>query len=101
MQTLWDDEDNLFLCRLPAVVDELQRLIDVEKKAAYLISEYIGATIADLAIFSECLRQLEAYQPWANCFEDQMVERKDAIMGEFAQRTKPWGRLLNALGKPR
>lgn len=100
LQTLWDDGNNLFLCRLPAVVDELQRLIDTEKKAADLISDFIEATIADLAILSECLRQLETYQPWANNFEEQYVDQKDAIMQEFAKRTRPWGRLLNALGKP-
>jgi hypothetical protein len=94
---LWEDGQDLFLARLPNVVDELQRLIDTSTKARSLISPYIANVISDLAIISECMRQIHIYQPWSSEFEEQMVDRKTGIQEEFASTSAPWSRLLKAL----
>ena len=97
LRVLWEDDQQLFFLRKPAVVDELQRLINAEKKADEMISEFIASQISDLSICGECLRQLDLYQPWANNFEEKMLDQKEAIMQEFANRTRSRGQMLNAL----
>lgn len=100
LRTLWEDGTDLFLARMPLIVDELQRLIDMEPKAKEMVTEYVGSVIGDLAIICECLRQLDTYQPWALTFETQMVEKEDGIKEQYAKTSQPWARMLGALGKP-
>ncbi|KAF7511414.1 hypothetical protein GJ744_004603 [Endocarpon pusillum] len=45
LQTLWEDGRTLFFCGVPLIVDELQRLIDMEPKAKTMITEYVGNLI--------------------------------------------------------
>lgn len=96
LRVLWENGQELFLCRLPRLVDELQRLIEAEPDAKRLISPTIAEVIGDLAILTECLRQLELYQPWANGFETALVEKKKGIMTEFAKRAQPWAGMMSA-----
>jgi hypothetical protein len=58
LRTLWEEGQNLFLCRLPIVVDELERLLEAEQKARELTSPYVARLIGELSIVAECLRQL-------------------------------------------
>jgi hypothetical protein len=97
LRTLWEDGQNLFLCRLPIVVDELERLLKAEQKARELTSPYVARLIGDLSIVAECLRQLEIYQPWANGFENALVDKEGDIKSEFAERNKLNSRILEAL----
>jgi hypothetical protein len=79
------------------IVDELQRLIDSEPAAKASISSYVAEHITDLAIASECLRQLDTYQPWANSFEEQLVDRKSDLQADFDKYTGPWAKYQLAL----
>ncbi|OAQ62753.1 C2H2 and C2HC zinc finger [Pochonia chlamydosporia 170] len=97
LRTLWEDGRNLFLCRVPVVVDELDRLIQTDQKVRDLLSPYIVFLIGELSIIAECLRQIQIYQPWANGFENALVDREDGIKTEFASRTKGLSRILEAL----
>lgn len=97
LQTLWEDGHNLFLCRLPVVVDELERLIQTDQKVRDMVSPYVALLIGELSIVAECLRQLQIYQPWANGFENALVEKEDGIKSEFAKQTKAMGGILEAL----
>ncbi|KAL8375630.1 hypothetical protein RB595_006959 [Gaeumannomyces hyphopodioides] len=97
LSTIWEDDRQLFLCRLTSVVDELERLIQTQPEADRLVSNHVRGVIGDLSIMSQCLHQLEMYQPWANTFENAMVERKQAIQKEFAERTKTWAVILNSV----
>ncbi|KAI0204890.1 hypothetical protein F4808DRAFT_448528 [Astrocystis sublimbata] len=90
LQTLWEDDTDLFLCRMTIVVDELDRLLKTEPKARELVSPYMAMLIGELSITGECLRQLEIYQPWANGFEQALVDRGEGIKKEFTQNTKVW-----------
>ncbi|KAK3048401.1 hypothetical protein LTR09_010232 [Extremus antarcticus] len=96
LRVLWNDGHELFLAGLSNVVDELERLVQSEPKAKAMISSFIAEHIADLAIVTEAMRQLQIYQPWAAMFEEQMVDKKEGIMKEFAKTAEPWGCLLNA-----
>ncbi len=97
LRTLWEDGRDLFLCRLPFVVDELDRLLKAEPRARELMSSYTARLVGELSIIGECLRQLDIYQPWANGFEIAQGDRQDAIKREFAERTRSETRVLDAL----
>lgn len=97
LQTLWEDDQNLFLLRLTNVVDELQRHIQSEPKASEAISTYIAEVIGDLSITCECLRQVQTYYPWAANFENALVDHEEYIKKQFARQTAPWGSLLASL----
>ncbi|KAF1951014.1 hypothetical protein CC80DRAFT_528569 [Byssothecium circinans] len=99
-QTLWEDGQNLFLAGLTNIVDELGRLIQSEPKAKDLISPTIADILSDLSVISEGLRQLQMYQPWAQTFEDSLVEKEKGIKKEFAQRTKNWSLVMDAIEGP-
>ncbi len=84
LQTLWEDGRNLFLVRMPMVVDELERLLRAEPLARERISGYVAERIGSLAILCECLRQLDIYQPWANGYESASLDREAGITKELA-----------------
>ncbi|ETS86949.1 hypothetical protein PFICI_00777 [Pestalotiopsis fici W106-1] len=99
LQTLWEDGNNLFLAKLTTVVDELDRLLRADPKASELVSSYIAGLVGELSIVGECLRQLEIYQPWANNFENAMVEREEEFKKEFAQRSASWAQVLECFNE--
>lgn len=94
LRMLWEDSEQLLPAGLTAVVDELERLIQTEPKAKEMISSHIADVLGDLAIAVEGLRQIKIYQPWSQMFEEALVDRKDGIMEEFAERTKQWSAFL-------
>ncbi|KAI1744849.1 hypothetical protein F4680DRAFT_168412 [Xylaria scruposa] len=97
LQTLWQDDQDLFLCRMTTIVDELDRLLKAEPKALELVSPYIAMLIGELSITGECLRQLEIFQPWANGFEQALVDREEGIKEEFTAHTKVWAQVIDTL----
>lgn len=100
LQTLWEDGHDLFLLRMPLVVDELQRLLDKEQTANNMVTEFVSSIIGDLAIICECLRQIDSYQPWALTFEDLMVDYENDIKEQYAKTSQPWASMLAALKEP-
>jgi hypothetical protein len=99
LKTLSEDGNDLFLASLPIVVDELQRFLDTDTQASAMISRYLEDIIGDLAIITECLRQVESYQPWASGFETAAAERDEDLTRGYARKTAPWGRMLDALSE--
>ncbi|KAI0809327.1 hypothetical protein GGR55DRAFT_689508 [Xylaria sp. FL0064] len=87
LQILWEDDHNLFLCRMTIVIDELDRLLKAEPKALGLVSPYIAMLIGEFSITGECLRQLEIFQPWANTawakVRDTLEERELVAIWEL------------------
>jgi hypothetical protein len=94
LETLWEDDKDLFLAKLTTIIDELDRLLRSDAKASELVSSYIAGLIGELSIVGECLRQLEIYQPWANNFENATAERGDQFEKEFTQRSIAWAQAL-------
>jgi hypothetical protein len=82
---------------MPLAMDELQRLIDTEPKANDMITEYVSSIIGDLTILSECLRQLDSYQPWASTFENLMIDKEKGIAEQYAKTSQPWAGMYAAL----
>lgn len=96
LQTLWEDSTNLFLARLPAVVDELERLLQSDAHANSLISGHVVRILGDLSILAQCTRQLEIYQPWAQGFEFAMVDYVEDFKKQYAQWSTPMAQIMTA-----
>jgi hypothetical protein len=96
LQKLWEDDYALFLARPPIVVDELERLLQAEPKADALISAHVAKMIGELAILTQCQKQLELYQPWAQQFDMASADHIDAFKREFAALQKPITQLYGA-----
>jgi hypothetical protein len=71
------------------MTDGLQHLIESEPRAKEMITPWIASVVGDLAIVSECLHQLEIYQPWARTFDTMLTEDRDrAIESDYLERTE-------------
>ncbi|AEO69920.1 uncharacterized protein THITE_2081075 [Thermothielavioides terrestris NRRL 8126] len=90
LRTLWEDGEALFFARMPMIADELERLLRAEPRVKDMISGYVAGRIGDLSILCECLRQLDIYQPWANGYENHMVDREEDIKEEMARWRAGW-----------
>jgi hypothetical protein len=62
---------------MTTMMDGLQHLIESEPRAREMITPFIASTIGDLTVISECLHQLEIYQPWARTFDAMLTEDRD------------------------
>ncbi|GAP89947.2 hypothetical protein SAMD00023353_4400550 [Rosellinia necatrix] len=97
LRLLWEDGQDLSFFRLTLVVDELGRLLEAEPSAKDFLSARIASIVGDLAIISQCIKQIEIYFPWARTFESALVDREEGIKKEFAERTNQLGIVLSAL----
>ncbi|KAF7556888.1 hypothetical protein G7046_g6177 [Stylonectria norvegica] len=61
--TLWGDGRELFLVSMPLALDELERLQQTEPQAKDLATSHIAQIIGDPSILSQCIVQLDLYQP--------------------------------------
>jgi hypothetical protein len=74
---------------MTTMLDGLQHLIGSEPRAKEMITPFIASSIGDLTILSECLHQLEIYQPWARTFDAMMTEDRDkAIESDYLKHTQ-------------
>jgi len=60
--TLWDGQQ-LFLCGLPAVMDELDRLVQSDSKQKQRLSSWVAQVMSDLAVIAQIRRQVGSYHP--------------------------------------
>ena len=93
----WYDDDLCRLLGLTNVVDELRRLIDTNGTAKSLISDHLASNVSDFAIISECVQQLEMFQPWMD--HDSKISAEDAasLRIEYRVHTGPWFDFTNAI----
>jgi hypothetical protein len=87
--TLWDQK-RLELAGLHTLMDEIERLSENDPKAKELISSKIASKISDISVMSECLHQIELYQPWAATFTDETVSRIEKLEKEYTVTTTGW-----------
>jgi len=97
LSIIWEDGRDLFLLKLTTVVDELNRLIESEPLVKNQVSSFIASTIGFLSVLTECMRQLENYQPWANNFDDAAVEHQEKIDKEWSNFQKRVVPILEAM----
>ncbi|RHZ45742.1 uncharacterized protein CDV56_100498, partial [Aspergillus thermomutatus] len=76
------------------LMDELERLVQMDPKKKELVSSQVASIISDLAVIYECLYQIELYQPWANTFENGFVEQQNEIQKEYSNLTSGWDKYL-------
>ncbi|PGH35131.1 hypothetical protein GX50_02053 [[Emmonsia] crescens] len=69
-QTLWD-ENKLFLCRLPDLTDEIERLVNSDPKEKAKFSSAVTDMFSDLGLLAGALREVNTYFPWAAGMEQQ------------------------------
>jgi hypothetical protein len=80
------------------IVDELQRLIDVELDTS-LITSYLKSYVGDLAILSECLHQLEIYQPFAEMHGKLSDAQHAELERMYAKRVAPWLKMVDVFSE--
>jgi hypothetical protein len=69
------------------IVDTLQHCVESEPDAKTMLTPYIASSIGTLATISECLHQLELYQPWASSFDKMLTpDRLDVLRSDYAER---------------
>ncbi len=73
------------------LLDEFERLMQAEPHAKELISPYVADHISQLSIMSECLHQLNQFQPWATKIENDMKRDWDALDSHYDRLMRPWG----------
>lgn len=71
------------------VIDELQRLLDMEAAKAS-VSSYIVSVVGDMAFASECLNQLDSYQPWTRTQGNIPRTQRELAGQEFYERATSW-----------
>ncbi|KAF2495285.1 hypothetical protein BU16DRAFT_527155 [Lophium mytilinum] len=82
MMALFDDQQ-LHLAGLNTLTDELNRLTQSSLKARQLTSSWVDDQVSDLSVYSQCLHQIQIYQPWAATFEDKMAEVVDELRNDY------------------
>jgi hypothetical protein len=95
LSILFNDQQ-LFLCGLHTITDELGRLIESDAAARALISPFIGYCLSSLSVVSECLHQLHLFQPWARKIEEGMILKSNELESSYKQIMKDWVTILGA-----
>jgi hypothetical protein len=53
-----------------------------------MLTPYLASSLSNLTTITECLRQLELYQPWASTFEPTMtVKRFETLRSDHDKRS--------------
>ena len=66
----------------PTLMDGLNSLLESEPQAKAMITPFVASAIGELSILSECLHQLEIYQPWARTYDTMLTEGR-VMLFEF------------------
>jgi hypothetical protein len=70
------------------IMDSLQHLVESQAEAKKMLTPYLASSLGNLATITECLRQLELYQPWASTFEPMMtVERFETLRSDYDKQS--------------
>lgn len=83
---------------LTNIIDELQRLMDIEEPSKSSFSAYLKSIFSDLAIVSECIHQLELYQPWEQEHERLLRDEAEFLEEEWVAQNSQRARLLRYIG---
>ncbi|KLJ11943.1 hypothetical protein EMPG_12908 [Blastomyces silverae] len=65
------DPQQLFLCRLPDLTDEIERLVHSDPKQMAKFSPAVASIFSDLGLLAGTLREVNTYFPWAAGFDQQ------------------------------
>ena len=79
--TLWDEEQ-LFLCGLPDVMDELDRLVQSDRQQKERVSPWVAQVLSDLSVIAQIRRQVGSYHP---LLSDTNENPTDKMKTDFAK----------------
>lgn len=78
-QYLWEPPVRQTL-KVHTIVDAIQHLLDDNPRAKALISPWVASLLSKLSVVSECLRQLNFFQPWAKHVANQVKEHRTELL---------------------
>jgi hypothetical protein len=73
------DSQKLRVLGLHALTDEIARLFEVDTEVKELITPYVARLFSTLSVLSECLHQLDLFQPWANKIAANVDNNRGAL----------------------
>ena len=65
------DRMDLFAFRFTYLMDFIGYMLQNDASERQLLSDRVARCVSDLSIISECIRQLDLYQPWISQIEDE------------------------------
>ncbi|TPX17768.1 uncharacterized protein E0L32_002869 [Thyridium curvatum] len=77
LQTLWENGPILEAVRLPLMINEIDRQVRMNPESGKQISPYVAMVIGEISILGECIRQVDAYFPWARSFRFKLGHQED------------------------
>ncbi|KAF2840650.1 hypothetical protein M501DRAFT_1023066 [Patellaria atrata CBS 101060] len=83
------DERQLHIAGLNTLMDELERLTESDNSIKDLVSPLVADFVSELALFSQCLYQIELYQPWAATLEHDLAENDENLKAEYVESQRP------------
>ncbi|KAL3461102.1 hypothetical protein BJX64DRAFT_300345 [Aspergillus heterothallicus] len=75
------------LFTMPVLLDELERLTQLEPSAREMLTLLVSADFGDLSVLAQCLRQLDLYQPWSWTWRSTLAKRRDEFVKEYSKRS--------------
>ena len=95
--------------RVHTLMDNIEHLLRTNERARSLTSPWVVSVLSKLSVVSECLRQLEFFQPWAKEVASSVKKRQTELLIEHSITFAQWRPILQtdfsdttlvALGKP-
>jgi hypothetical protein len=92
-----------------AVVEALEHMLQNNKRAKGVTSAWVASCLSQLSIITECLRQLNCFQPWATKIKNTIEEQRTELLLAYISDLSKWHSVLHtcfrdtglvALGKP-
>jgi hypothetical protein len=92
-----------------AVVEALEHMLQNNSRAKDVTSAWVASCLSQLSIITECLRQLNSFQPWATKIKNTIKERRTELLLAYVSDLSKWHSILHtsfsdtglvALGKP-
>lgn len=93
MTLLWD-EQQIFLFRLPILMDKIDRHLPTVRN---IISPRVAKLIGNLSVVAQCLREVEQFHPWARSFEMKLPDHDEDINKSYAKWVSPLQKLQAAI----
>lgn len=88
-QYLWEPPVRQTL-KVHTLVDAIKHLLDDNPRAKALTSPWVASLLSKLSVVSECLHQLNFFQPWARQVEHAVDMRKGELFIKHAQLFAEW-----------
>jgi hypothetical protein len=107
-QYLWEFPVRQTL-KVHVLVDALEHLLQTNARAKFLTSPWVASLLSKLSIVTECLRQLNFFQPWARRIAYNVKRRQTKLLIAHCLNFSKWncilktsfeGTELTELGRP-